>query len=327
MASISGDRPAFSTGILRFQPLYHERVWGGRELARRFGRELPDGGPIGESWEIVDRSEAQSVVRGGPWHGTSLHTLWREHREGVFGLTAPQTSDFPLLVKILDARDTLSLQVHPPDSCAAALGGEPKTEMWVVVDAEPGAALFCGVNEGVGRDEFAAALAAGTAADCVPRLPVRSGDAIFIPSGRLHAIGAGLVIFEIQQNSDTTYRVFDWNRVGLDGKPRPLHVEESLRCIDFSDTTPELTPPDAVVLASCDHFEVLRRRVVAGQSMSWGNAGEFSIIAVVSGEVLLAGESMGPGDFAMVPAVLTEEARNLVAFSDAELLETTFGRR
>lgn len=327
MASISDHCRAFSTGILRFQPLYHERVWGGRELARRFGRELPDGGPIGESWEIVDRPEAQSVVRGGLWEGTSLHTLWREHREEVFGVSAPQTSVFPLLVKILDARDTLSLQVHPPDSCAAELGGEPKTEMWAVVDAESGAALYCGVKEGVGRDEFAAALAAGTAADCVPRLLVRSGDAIFIPSGRLHAIGAGLVIFEIQQNSDTTYRVFDWNRVGLDGKPRPLHVEESLRCIDFTDTNPELTPPDAPVLASCEHFEVMRRRIVAGRTVSWGHAGEFSIIAVVSGEVFLAGEALRSGDFAMVPAALSEEARSLVALSDAELLETTFGRR
>jgi mannose-6-phosphate isomerase len=327
MASISDDRPAFSTGILRFQPLYHERVWGGRELSRRFGRELPDGGPIGESWEVVDRPEAQSIVCGGPWDGTSLHTLWQDHRDEVFGLSAPKTPDFPLLVKILDARDTLSLQVHPPDSCAAELGGEPKTEMWVVVDAEPGAALYCGVKEGVGREDFAAALAAGTAADCVPRLPVRSGDAIFIPSGRLHAIGAGLVIFEIQQNSDTTYRVFDWNRVGLDGKPRPLHVEESLRCIDFTDTTPELTPPDAPVLASCEHFEVRRHRVVAGQSVSWGHAGDFSIVAVVSGEVVFAGEALKPGDFAMVPAALSEDARRLSAMSDAELLETTFGRR
>ena len=123
MASISDDRPAFSTGILRFQPLYHERVWGGRELSRRFGRELPDGGPIGESWEVVDRPEAQSIVCGGPWDGTSLHTLWQDHRDEVFGLSAPKTPDFPLLVKILDARDTLSLQVHPPDSCAAELGG------------------------------------------------------------------------------------------------------------------------------------------------------------------------------------------------------------
>jgi mannose-6-phosphate isomerase len=312
--------------LLRFRPIYQERVWGGRRLADRYGRELPEGKVIGESWEISDRPEAQSVVVNGPLAGTTLHGLWEGEREAVFGHGAPDGPVFPLLVKILDACDTLSLQVHPPDHCAAALGGEPKTEMWAVVHAEPGAALYCGVKEGVGREEFAAALAAGTVADCVPRLPVVSGDAIFIPSGRLHAIGSGLMIFEIQQNSDTTYRVFDWNRVGLDGSPRPLHVQESLACIDFTDTAPTLTPPDAPVLASCRHFTVRRIIQPAHSQAHWGQPGDFSILAVVRGSATIAGESLRAGDFAIVPACLPAELRCVSsADQETEFLETSFG--
>lgn len=324
---MSHDTPSSIHQILRFRPIYQERVWGGRRLADRYGRELPEGKVIGESWEISDRPEAQSVVVNGALAGATLHELWERERESVFGSGAPDGPVFPLLVKILDACDTLSLQVHPPDHCAAELGGEPKTEMWAVVHAEPGAALYCGVQNGVGREEFAAALAAGTVADCVPRLPVTSGDAIFIPSGRLHAIGSGLMIFEIQQNSDTTYRVFDWNRVGLDGSPRPLHVKESLACIDFSDCHPALTPPDAPVLASCRHFRVRRIIQPAHSQAHWGQPGDFRILAVVRGSAIIAGESLKPGDFAIVPASLPSSLRTVTTGDDeTEFLETTFGQ-
>src|SRR5207302_7774492 len=147
---------------------------------------------------------------------------------------------FPLLIKILDAQEKLSLQVHPPAHKAAALGGEPKTEMWYIAEAEPGAELYVGLKQGVTRTEFERKISSGTVAECFHRIAVREGDTMFLPSGRVHALGAGLVIFEIQQNSDTTYRVFDWNRVGLDGKPRELHVTESLENIDFEDFEPGL---------------------------------------------------------------------------------------
>src|SRR5262249_39131886 len=139
-----------------------------------------------------------------------------------------------------DARETLSVQVHPPAALARKLGGEPKTEMWYITQADPAAVLFVGVKKGVTRPEFEQHIQDGTVAECLHRVPVSVGDAMFLPSGRLHAIGAGNVLFEIQQNSDTTYRVFDWNRVGLDGKPRKLHVDESLACIDFNDAMPRL---------------------------------------------------------------------------------------
>lgn len=317
------------TGMIRLDPLYMERVWGGRGLESRYGRPLPDAAtPYGESWEVVDRPEEQSVVSGGRFKGRTLHDLWTQHHDEVFGAGAPVADRFPLLIKILDARDTLSLQVHPPASVAADLGGEPKTEMWVIAGAEPGACLYAGVNPGVTRETFAAALAEGTVASLVPQLAVREGDFIFIPSGRLHAIGAGLVIFEIQQNSDTTYRVFDWNRMGLDGKPRPLHVEESLRCIDFTDTAPALgTAWTDGLLAACDHFTVHRREAEAGTMMTVGAAGEFVMPGMLSGQLTGGDQSLRPGDWALVPANAEAAARQVTAGPEGAVwLEVRFGR-
>ncbi len=198
--------------------------------------------PIGESWEISDRPGDVSVIANGPLAGKDLRWLMEKHAADLLGGAQPQRGRFPLLVKILDAQDKLSLQVHPPPAQAAALGGEPKTEMWYIAQAAPGAELYVGLKRGVTRAEFERKIKAGTVAECFHRVPVQPGDAMFLPSGRVHALGAGLVIFEIQQNSDTTYRVFDWNRLGLDGKPRELHIPQSLASIDFSDCEPSLLP-------------------------------------------------------------------------------------
>ena len=224
---------------LQFRPIFQERIWGGRNLSRLYGKELPPEKPIGESWEISDRPEAQSVVLNGPLAGKTLHELMREHGKDIMGEARALHGRFPLLVKILDAREKLSLQVHPPAGKAKAMGGEPKTEMWYITHAEPKAALFVGLKRGVTRQEFERKIEDGSVADCFHKIDVAAGESMFFPSGRVHAIGGGLVIFEIQQNSDTTYRVFDWNRVDAQGKPRPLHVKESLECIDFKDFEPE----------------------------------------------------------------------------------------
>ena len=223
---------------LTFQPILKERVWGGRNLERLYQKPLPSGQRIGESWEISDRPEGISVVANGPLAGRTLRWLMENHRRDVLGQNASPSGPFPLLIKILDATETLSVQVHPPPKVAALLQGEPKTELWYLAEASPEAALFVGLRAGVTRGAFEESIAAGTVAECLHRVPVQTGDVMFLPSGRLHAIGAGSVIFEVQQNSDTTYRVFDWNRTGLDGKPRPLHIAESLQCIDFEDIEP-----------------------------------------------------------------------------------------
>jgi mannose-6-phosphate isomerase len=183
------------------------------------------------------------------------------------------------------------------------------------------------VKPGVTRDSFAAALAEGTVSSLVPKLPVQEGDFIFIPSGRLHAIGAGLLIFEIQQNSDTTYRVFDWNRMGLDGQPRALHVAESLRCIDFTDSAPSIGLPAADgLLAECPYFIVHRRGAGAGESVVLGKPGQFVMPGILSGELLLAGNALRPGDWGLLPSSTDSAGRTLNAGPQgASWLEVRFG--
>jgi mannose-6-phosphate isomerase len=303
-----------------FEPLYQQRVWGGRELERQYRRALPDGAPYGESWEIVDRAEAQSVVRGGRWEGTTLHELWARHRDEVFGTGLPDHGRFPLLIKVLDAREDLSLQVHPPAERAVELGGEPKTEMWYIAAAEPGARLHVGLKQGVTRADFEAAIGDGTVAELVHPIEPRAGESILIPSGRLHAIGAGLLIHEIQQNSDTTYRVFDWNRLGLDGKPRELHVEESLASIDFCDFEPGMDAPEGAVIAGCEHFRVEKLGLVDGDLFGLGEQRHFAIFSVVDGRVQSSGGRVfDKGDFFLLPA----GGAKLIACMDSVVLRTT----
>ncbi|MEM6910142.1 MAG: type I phosphomannose isomerase catalytic subunit [Verrucomicrobiota bacterium] len=307
---------------LRLVPLYHQRVWGGRTLESLYRRPLPqDGKPYGESWEIVDRADEQSVVRDGPLAGKSLHELWSQHREEVFGKGLPDSERFPLLVKILDCRDRLSIQVHPPQAVAPQLGGEPKTEMWYIVKAEPEAHLYVGLDQDATRSSFQDSIEAGTTESEVHAIPAQAGQSIFIPSGRLHAIGAGFLIFEIQQNSDTTYRVFDWNRIGLDGQPRQLHIEESLQCIDFQDVEPTMDSPQGSVLAECEYFRVEKLALSGGEGIGKALAHRFAIFAVVTGQVSCGGHHFEMGDFFIIPA--TADLVVTATSESAEVLRTT----
>lgn len=225
---------------LTFTPILKERIWGGRRLAETFGKPLPERVPIGESWEITDRPEGVSVVASGPFTGRDLRWLMAHHGHDLLGRNTAPDERFPWLIKLLDCTDDLSLQVHPPAHKAATLRGEPKTEMWYFADTRPGSRIYVGLRQGVTRDGFWRKVSDGTVADCFHAHDTRPRDAMFVPSGRVHALGGGNLVFEIQQNSDTTYRVFDWNRVGLDGKPRELHLEASMASIDFDDFEPGL---------------------------------------------------------------------------------------
>lgn len=301
---------------LTFTPLPQQRVWGGRQLETRFHRSLPNpSAPYGESWDLVDREEAQSIVATGPEPlvGLSLQELWTQHRASLFGdsLASHPSPRFPLLMKILDAREDLSLQVHPPEHLADHLRGEPKTEMWFIAHAEPGAKIYAGLRPDVTQENFITALADGTVADLVEVLYPRSGDCLFIPSGRLHAIGAGLLIYEIQQNSDTTYRVFDWNRIGLDGKPRDLHVEQSLASIDFSDIAPCFqTPGPDGVLVSCPYFEVRLGGVSTTPVINSAHPTESLTIAVTQGSLQInTAPVLKAGTFALLPPDTTNPNR------------------
>ncbi len=306
---------------ITFKPIYMERVWGGRELERVYGRQLPDSGkPYGESWEIVDRENEQSVVDQGIFSGSTLHDLWTHHREEIFGENFSAHPRFPILIKVLDARHDLSIQVHPPAHVATALGGEPKTEMWYIAGCEPGAKLYVGLKQGVTRADFEQAIADGTVADKVHAITPAAGESIFIPSGRLHAIGAGFLIHEIQQNSDTTYRVFDWNRLGLDGKPRELHVGESLASIDFQDFEPTMDAPVGENLASCDSFKTDLKTLDLGDTITNPRDDRFSIISVVEGLLESEGGHRFPkGSFILLP----RDGAPLTSFDDTTVLQIT----
>ena len=278
-------------------------MWGGRRLESEFGKKLPPNAPIGESWEIVDRLEAQSVVRDGPLRGKTLDELWTQHRQLIFG-NVPDSERFPLLIKLLDANEKLSLQVHPPEKVADKLGGEPKTEFWYVAVADPGAELFLGLREPIGQEEFKRALDKGTVEDCVQKIRVKAGDAMFLPAGRLHAVGAGSLLIEIQQNSDTTYRVFDWNRVDQTGKARQLHVDQALQCIDFDDVAPELIEPKGELLIKHKLFEIQKWNLDHPREVA--PPGQFAIVCCLIGSVRCADVDLAPGEFFLVPASLQD---------------------
>ena len=301
--------PTNLTQPLVFQPIFMERVWGGRRLESLYGKRLPPALRIGEAWEIVDRPEAQSVVDDGPFRGLTLHALWRKHREQIFG-TIPSGpnraggSRFPILVKLLDAQENLSLQVHPPASVADELGGEPKSEFWYFADAVPGAEIFAGLAKSTTRGAFVKALKQGKVLEHTHRIPVTAGGAIFLPSGRLHAIGAGNLIVEIQQNSDTTYRVFDWDRVKKGGTTRKMHVAEALQCIDFSDREPSLLKHTDELLVRHETFEV--EKWLLPKEREIVPSGSFAIVVCLTGGIECAGAKFKPGDFFLVPAQLDD---------------------
>ncbi len=310
---------------IRFTPVYQTRVWGGRLLETRLGRELPDSEfPYGESWDVSAREEADCEVSAGSLQGKRLSELWSDRtlRSVIFGEKAPESDRFPLLCKILDARERLSIQVHPPAELAKELGGDSKTEVWYIAEAKPGAVLYVGLKGGVDQVAFRRALETGDVEYCVHSLPVSAGQFIFIPSGRLHAIGAGLMIYEIQQNSDTTYRVFDWNRVGIDGRPRTLHIEESLRCIDFSDVEPEMDRIDGNVIVDCEYFRLEKHLIHSGESIAQAIQKRFAILTIISGSVTGADTLMKEGDFAIIPVGSNAD---LIADGDTEILITTWG--
>jgi mannose-6-phosphate isomerase len=316
MATFPGRRPRELMPMLyplTFQPIFKERIWGGRNLASLYAKPLPPDRRIGESWEICDRPGDESVIARGPLQGKTLHWLMEQHPAELLGPRRKMPPRFPLLIKIIDAQDTLSLQVHPPSDKAAQLGGEPKTEMWYVAQAGPDAEFFVGLKKGVSRSDFEDKLASQTVAECFHRIPVKPGDAMFLPSGRVHALGARTVIFEIQQNSDTTYRVFDWNRLDEKGRGRELHVEQSLASIDFADVEPPLLPRQTTPghpgkirpLVKHELFEVNLRQMAKGESYQLARD-RMQIIGVTDGTLSLecGGETLPlpAGQFCLIPA-------------------------
>ena len=241
---------------MKFRPIYKQRIWGGRKLEDFFGKGLPQGEKIGESWELADLPEDKSEVANGELAGKNIREIIEEYPEQITGRSDFGPA-FPLLIKLLDAQDILSVQVHPDEqTCRRMREGEPKTECWYIISAAPGAVIYKGLKEGVTRERFAAAIAEGGVAELLEKVPVAAGECHFLPAGTAHSIGAGLLIAEIQTPSDTTYRVFDWNRVDANGRARDLHVERALESIHFDASWDALTVKTMGRLVDCAYFRV-----------------------------------------------------------------------
>ncbi|MFM7845416.1 MAG: type I phosphomannose isomerase catalytic subunit [Planctomycetota bacterium] len=297
-----------SLGPLRFSPLLKRAVWGGRRLGSQLGKTLGHHPDYSESWELVDHGSDQSVVIAGPHAGRTLHELMTQFAAQIVGPAASATAasatvardpSFPLLIKFLDSHAPLSIQVHPDDARAARLTppDRGKTEAWVILHAEPHAVLYAGLKRGFDRAALEREVARQTTALCLEKITPQVGDCFFIPAGTVHALGAGLIVAEVQQSSDTTYRIFDWNRPGSDGKPRPLHLSAGLEAIDYSlgpirasSPIPLSVPADhgrarGERLVDCDQFIIDRWQTAS--RLTVGGDGRFHILVVLSGSMQL----------------------------------------
>lgn len=308
---------------LSFQPVFKDYIWGGRNLETKLGREIPPG-VIAESWEIAAHPNGETVVADGPLAGLTLSAVQDRLGEKLLGRNsraALADGRFPLLIKLLDANRWLSVQVHPDDDYAQSHGGDlGKTEMWIVLDAEPDAELIFGLKKGTSQTEFKQAVAQGRIEQALHRVAVCAGDAVFVPAGTVHALGPGTIVAEIQQNSDTTYRLYDWGRMGTDGKPRPLHIQQALDVIDWQMAEPGLVQsrflqaPDGWLreeLADCAHFRTERLQGQAGAV--WPDecdGSSFQIWATLSGRASLHWDggpvAMRGIDWRLLPAALGE---------------------
>jgi len=306
---------------LKFKPIYKEKIWGGSNLKKYLNKNIDENKKIGESWEIADHFEDTTVVLNGELKGKTLHELLLEYKRDLLGNSADDKflEKFPLLIKFIDANDKLSVQVHPDDEYAFKNenGEMGKTEMWYIVHAEPNTKLIAGVREGVNRELFKEKLLTNKLEEVVNFVEVKTGDVIFIPAGRLHAITSSIVLNEIQQNSDVTYRVYDWGRVGFDGKPRELHIEKSLDVINFNDTNVGIEKYETIKdgknfiskLLSCDFFIV--EKYDLEEEFKFNLDGEsFNIFSVIDGKGIVKMKNFQldiyKGESILIPACIKE---------------------
>jgi len=298
---------------LRFQPIFRRYLWGGRRLGDDLNRPIGEGDDYAESWEVADHGDDQSVVACGPLAGVMLHDLVRDQGPSLLGRHHPQRQ-FPLLLKFLDAQRNLSVQVHPNDELARRLDPPDlgKTEAWIILARQPGAKIYAGWKRGFDRQAIEREITRGTVELCLHQFEPQVGGCVLLPAGVVHAIGAGLLIAEIQQASDTTYRVYDWNRLGKDGRPRELHIDEAIEAIDFetgpvTPQTPQPTDdPGCQRMASCDKFVLDRWQIDAPRSI--GGDERCHILTVIDGAVVAvndpADQPLVKGETWLVPASL-----------------------
>jgi len=290
---------------LKFNPIYKQSIWGGQKLREVFGKDIPDE-KIGESWEVADLPDDKSIITNGELAGQTLGSAIEEYPKEIMGDENFQ-GPFPLLIKFLDAEDILSVQVHPDEQTCRRMGrGEPKTECWYIISAEPGAVIYKGLKKGTSKEQFAEAITKGNVADMLVKVPVEAGECHFLPAGTAHSIGAGLLIAEVQTPSDTTYRVFDFNRVDDAGKPRQLHIEEALESIHFDESGDNLPITTIGRLVDCDSFRIDKGHQGKNCEMLL-SPGKVKILVILSGfGTILSTEvnavEFRAGDCLLVPA-------------------------
>lgn len=299
---------------LKFRPLLKERIWGGTAFAGKMGKKLPEGKKIGESWEISAVQGDISVVGNGMLKGNNLQELIEVYMGDLVGEKVYNKFgvEFPLLVKLIDAHDTLSIQVHPGDELAAERHNSyGKTEMWYILAAEPGASVYAGFSKAVTREEYLDAAGNGTLPSLLKQIPVKPGDSVFIPAGTVHAIGKGILLVEIQQTSDITYRVDDWGRSGLDGKPRDLHTELALDAIYFDEprclkSNVEAINEQPVRVEDCGYFTTNLLRVDDSVERDYSDLDSFVIYICIDGELSVCYsegcEKLSKGETILIPA-------------------------
>jgi len=280
---------------LPLEPCFVERVWGGSRLAELFGKRLPPGKPIGESWEASDVGGNVSSVADGPYRGRTVRRLVEEFGKSLTGSVPLPEGRLPLLFKLIDAREDLSIQLHPRDEdIPPGSNDRGKEEAWYILDADPGARLIHGLRAGVAAEDLFRAVDTGGVEECVEWYEVRPGEVYYVPPGTVHAIGKGIVLAEIQQSSDTTYRLYDWGRVGLDGKPRALHIEEARR-VPFAPPVPCPYGPEKRgggagrpdLLLRARHFRLRRYGLERGEAASGSLVDRFVFLFTVEGEATL----------------------------------------
>lgn len=305
---------------LQFKPEMKERVWGGRAL-EQFGLELPDG-PIGEGWMIGDHPNGTTKVVNGELAGLGLDEVRKQYGSRMFGTKANGAPNerFPLLIKLLDCNDDLSVQVHPDNDYAGLPKGElGKTEMWYVLDAKPGAKIIYGLKDGTTRSSFAQAIAEGRIMDTLQVVEVEAGDSFYIPAGTVHALCAGVLVAEIQQNSDTTYRLYDYDRPGLDGKPRELHIEHSLNVTAYegsgaSRMKTDVAAPNAWLRLAASPYFIVEKGIAEGNWQLATSPESFTILVVCDGTGSLDWQGgslpLARGNCFLLPADLGEYALN-----------------
>jgi mannose-6-phosphate isomerase len=300
---------------LRFRPIIKRLIWGGRRLGTVLNKPIGEGSQYAESWELSDHRSDVSIVADGPLAGLTLRDLIRDRGAELLGPRFSGVEQFPLLVKYIDAQHVLSVQVHPDDDLGRRLVDDNgKTETWIVVDAEPGSLIYAGLKPGVTREAFARAIESGGVEPLLHAFPAVPGDCILIPAGVVHAIGAGVMLAEIQQMSDATFRVFDWNRVGPDGKPRQLHIAEALEATDYlagpvSPIRPISEPIAAGTverLSSSEFFALERLRLTGPWRI--GRDDRFTIVLCLEGSVDVRNgrdaQRLGFGETLLLPAMV-----------------------